>query len=477
MSKCFLIPQRVVLAIMGFFAIVNAYTMRICLSVAITEMVAKKNKTNAYISSEMDPQTHLFDWSEQLQGTILSSFYWGYVITHLPGGYLCEKFGGKWVLSLGILSTAIFTLITPVAIIEGGSGALIAVRVLMGLGEGTTFPALSALLSQWTPLGERAKLGALVLGGGQIGTIIGNMVSGLLLHSFHWDSVFYFFGALGVLWFILFTLLCYSDPNSHPYISDKERDFLAKELGSIERNKNLPPVPWKYIFTSAPMWALIVAQIGHDWGFFVMVTDLPKYMADVLEVSVKENGLYSSLPYAVMWVVSILSGFVADWMITRGIIGVTLSRKLCTIIAAVGPGIFMVAASYAGLDIGSVVALFTISMGIMGTFYSGMKLNPLDLSPNYSATIMAITNGIGAITGIIVPIMVGAMTPNASLEEWRLVFWIAFAVFVASSIVYAIWASGEVQPWNEPENLKPRLIENGIEDDKIDTSDKNKSNA
>lgn len=82
--------------------------------------------------------------------------------------------------------------------------------------------------------------------------------------------------------------------------------------------------------------------------------------------------------------------------------------------AAFGPAIFMVAASYAGCDRVAVVALFTICMGLMGAFYAGMKLSPLDMSPNYSGTLMAITNGIGAITGVITPYLVGVMTPNVS---------------------------------------------------------------
>lgn len=71
-------------------------------------------------------------------------------------------------------------------------------------------------------------------------------------------------------------------------------------------------------------------------------------------------------------------------------------------------------ASYAGCDRTMVIIHFTIAMGIMGTFYPGMKVNPLDLSPNYAGTLMAITNGIGAITGIIAPTLVGLMTPNVS---------------------------------------------------------------
>lgn len=60
-----------------------------------------------------------YHWTQEQQGMILASFYIGYVITHVPGGILAEKFGGKYTLSLGILSTAIFTLLTPFAVEYG----------------------------------------------------------------------------------------------------------------------------------------------------------------------------------------------------------------------------------------------------------------------------------------------------------------------------------------------------------------------
>lgn len=237
--------------------------------------------------------------------------------------------------------------------------------------------------------------------------------------------------------------MCYSDPESHPFIKEDEKEYLRKELGKLERDRSLPPVPWKWIFTSAPMLALICAQIGHDWGFFIMVTDLPKYMSDVLRLDIKSNGIYSSLPYAVMWIVSIATGFLSDWLISTNRISITMARKSFTAIAAVGPAIFIVGASYAGCNRVVVILLFTIAMGIMGTFYPGMKVNSLDLSPNYAGSLMAVTNGIGAITGIIAPYVVGVMTPNSAISEWRMVFWIAFIVFIVTTVVYVFWASGE----------------------------------
>lgn len=81
----------------------------------------------------------MYDWDEKTQGLILSSFYWGYVITHLPGGILAEKFGGKYSLGLGILSTAIFTLLTPAVVVmsNGDWRWLVGLRVIEGLGEVT----------------------------------------------------------------------------------------------------------------------------------------------------------------------------------------------------------------------------------------------------------------------------------------------------------------------------------------------------
>ncbi|XP_051157949.1 putative inorganic phosphate cotransporter isoform X5 [Leptopilina boulardi] len=462
---CFNIPQRWVFAVMGFLALFIAYAMRVCLSIAITEMVipqtdnGTKTEEGTCPIDKNDPPKEstvggTYAWDEETQGIILSSFYWGYVVTHLPGGMLAESFGGKYSLGLGILSTAIFTLVTPVAVEWKGSTALIVLRILMGLGEGTTFPALNAMLAQWTPPEERSKIGSMVFAGAQLGTVFATTLSGLILHysTMGWPAVFYVFGAIGILWFLIWIFICYNNPSEHPFISEGELKYLQDRL-SAHTHKKPPPVPWKHLLTSVPVWALIAAQIGHDWGFFTMVTDLPKYMSDVMKYPIKSNGYLSSLPYLCMWFCSIVTSWLADWMITSNMMSRTNVRKLGTTIASIGPGLFIIGASYSGCDRTNVVVLFTLGMTLMGTFYPGMKVNALDLSPNYSGTLMALVNGIGALTGIITPLIVGALTHNKSLTEWRTVFWIVLVVFIITNIIFIVYASGEVQDWNDPEFL------------------------
>lgn len=125
-------------------------------------------------------------------------------------------------------------------------------------------------------------------------------------------------------------LICYNNPESHPFISDKEKNYLLRELGQLKRRTDLPGTPWKMLFRNPAMLALISAQVGHNWGLFIIVNDLPKYMNDVLRFSIKKNGLYTSLPYACMWAVAICSGFLSDYLVGRNKLDVTASRKIFT---------------------------------------------------------------------------------------------------------------------------------------------------
>lgn len=180
----------------------------------------------------------------------------------------------------------------------------------------------------------------------------------------------------------------------------------------------------------------------------------------------------------------------ADWARSGWRIEWMNWRWQCVFTAAIGPGVFIVAASYSGCHRLLVVAMFTLGMSFMGTFYSGIKANSLDIAPNYAGVVMAIANGLGGLAGVIGPYIVGVLTPNVShlqiewrtfslqkfnvchlilqslLTEWRIVFWITFVIFFVTTVIYVMFASGEIQDWNEPD--KPRNKLNGTSDVKTE---------
>lgn len=81
-------------------------------------------------------------------------------------------------------------------------------------------------------------------------------------------------------------------------------------------------------------------------------------------------------------------------------------------VAGFFPALFLVAASYAGCNRPLVVISFIVAMGFLGNYFPGLRVNALDLSPNYAASIISIVNGAGSLTGILVPAFVGFMTPD-----------------------------------------------------------------
>lgn len=175
------LPQRIVLAIMAFLGFMCEYMMRNLLSIAITQIVKKQNSLSQEIQGEKCPFDNetladidddsdygTYEWSEAIQGVILSSFYWGYIITHIPGGMVVEKLGGKITLLAGIATTSVLTFLTPASIAYGGSTLLIINRVVMGLCQGFIYASVFGLLASWIPLRERTTLGVFVLSGIQV---------------------------------------------------------------------------------------------------------------------------------------------------------------------------------------------------------------------------------------------------------------------------------------------------------------------
>ncbi|XP_078504186.1 sialin isoform X1 [Lissotriton helveticus] len=440
------------LALFGFFML---YALRVNLSVALVDMVEKNasivdnttTKTCPDRSSTIVPHTSKgkkYDWDADTQGLILGSFFYGYILTQIPGGYLARKFGGKHLMGFGILGTAAFTLLTPLAA-ELGVGYLIAVRALEGLGEGVTFPAMHAMWSSWAPPLERSRLLSLSYAGAQLGTVVSLPLSGLICYHMDWIYVFYIFGAFGILWFILWVLFVSDTPETHRTISSSERDYILSSLKTQLSSQT--SIPCGAMVTSLPLWAIIVAHFSYNWTFYTLLTLLPTYMKEILRFNAQENGFLSALPYLGCWSCMLITGLLADYMREKLNFSTVVVRKLFNSIGMVGPAIFLVATGYIGCDYSLAVTFLTLSTTLGGFSMSGYNINHLDIAPSYAGFLLGITNTFATIPGMVGPIVAKTLTPNNTVKEWQLVFYISAAIDVFGAIFFAVFGSGTVQDW------------------------------
>nr|CAD7615277.1 unnamed protein product [Timema genevievae] len=117
---------RHVQAILLFGCLTVAYTLRVNLSVAIVSMT-DRNGSN--------PNFKEYEWNTQTRSTILSSFFWGYVVMQVPAGMLGQRFGPKLFLMGAMAVCSVFNMLTPLAASWGGWGLVCACRIIQGLSQ------------------------------------------------------------------------------------------------------------------------------------------------------------------------------------------------------------------------------------------------------------------------------------------------------------------------------------------------------
>ncbi|KAL7741036.1 hypothetical protein ACLKA6_013471 [Drosophila palustris] len=380
-------------------------------------------------------------WTKQVQVLVTVSFYAGYMLTHIPGGRLAERYGGKWILGASILFSAILTLLTPTIVRNGGPGALMVLRLLIGFCEGPTFPAVSALLAQWVPENERGLLCGCVLSGGEIGITFVHLVNGMALRDEDWAVAFYVVGGGAMLWFVGFVLVCYSKPDASPYIQNSERDYIKSQVsatlvtaGEADETAN-EAAPWSNMLMNAPIWALIAANMQHDWNEQEMAQELQKLLQ---ELQTKGSTLWKELesslkvtaPHLWSWLASLTSGQLCDYLIAKGIMSRTQTRQLMSWLVFVSISMCLVYNKEDGARVWSVLAF--------GAYYAGIKVLPLDMSPNFAGTLMGISNGLGSLPGLMLPLLQQLESEYAIVGSIRAALWLICAGYI----------SGDVQSYN-----------------------------
>ncbi|XP_018006986.1 sialin isoform X2 [Hyalella azteca] len=467
------VASRWIFAVLGCVGFMIVYGLKVNLSVAIIAMV---NHTAVLSANEESGDHHAvvatndsenacgveeheenlddgpFAWDENVQGVVLASYFYGYILTQVGGGWVAENMSAKHVFGGGALLNILGALLTPVAA-KGSYIVVIALRILMGIGGGVTLPAMHVLIAKWAPPSERSKIASTVYAGMTLGTLVTMPFSGLLAATINWESIFYVQGALSILWYVLWLFFVYDSPSQHPRISRSERQMIESSIGGGSPDAPKMKIPWKSVWTSMPVFAIIVAHTCSNWGWYMLLVKLPTYMRYILKFDIKSNAGLSAVPFLCMWVFTMLFASLLDFLLSKNIITTTVARKLATSVASVPPAICLVLVTYVGCNTELAVVLLTLGTMFIGGMYSGFLANHIDIAPPFAGTLMGISNTFATLPGIAVPSIVGAITHNnQTVEAWRLIFYITLGIFLFEFIFYVIFASGELQEWAKPKS-------------------------
>ncbi|KAK2493265.1 hypothetical protein MC885_004092 [Smutsia gigantea] len=427
---CWGIPTRYIIAIMSGLGFCISFGIRCNLGVAIVEMV---NNSTVFVDGKPEIQAAQFNWDPETVGLIHGSFFWGYIVTQIPGGFISSKFAANRVFGAAIFLTSALNMLIPSAA-RVHYGCVMVVRTLQGLVEEMA--------------GDNSHPGSYA------GAVIAMPLAGVLVQYIGWASVFYIYGMFGIIWYTFWLLQAYESPAAHPTISEEERTYIETSIGEGASLVSLSKfnTPWKRFFTSLPVYAIIVANFCRSWTFYLLLISQPAYFEEVFGFAISKVGLLSAVPHMVMTIVVPIGGQLADYLRSRKILTTTAVRKImnCGGFGMEATLLLVVGFSHTK---GVAISFLVLAVGFSGFAISGFNVNHLDIAPRYASILMGISNGVGTLSGMVCPLIVGTMTKHKTREEWQNVFLIAALVHYGGVIFYGIFASGEKQEWADPENL------------------------
>ncbi|CAF0729473.1 unnamed protein product [Didymodactylos carnosus] len=228
-----------------------------------------------------------FAWSKNIQGLILGAYFWGYLITEIPAGWLAAKFGAKRLFGYAMVISGIFTIAMPSA----AQGHWI---------------ILSLLRVHWAPPTERSRLMGFMNAGAQIGNVI-TLPLGAAMCTWRfiggWPLIFYFSGGIGFVWGIVWLYFYADSPENQRFISLREKTYILESTQNqlASHSKSEFSAPWRAIMTSPACWALFIAHTCNNWGTYTFLTSIPKYMAEVLRFDLKSVFYFTLLQDPKNW--------------------------------------------------------------------------------------------------------------------------------------------------------------------------------
>lgn len=346
------------------------------------------------ISSAKDSISGDLNLTDIQMGWVLSAFALGYALFQVPGGALGDKYGVRKVMTGIMVIWSIFTSLTGLA---WSYVSMLFFRFIFGAGEAGAFPNISRAAFSWIPIKERGAFQGINFSGSRLGAAFALPLVAYLIDIWGWRNIFYFFGAIGILFAIAFYTFFRNKPEDHSGLSNIEKAYIVKNR-QHEIEKKGGNLAIRKILSSNNVMLAMAQYVGSNFIFFFMLTWLFPYIKAKYELSLVATGFYAMLPLLAGAIGNWVSGFMVDAIFKTG--RWKQSRQIPATIGFVLVVIGILSSLYMQSALGAVLCL---SVAIFG---ADMTLSPswsfcMDIGEENSGKVSGMMNmagNIGAFT-------------------------------------------------------------------------------
>jgi ACS family hexuronate transporter-like MFS transporter len=337
-----------------------------------------------------------YQWNNQDFAKIIIAFRIAYSVGQTVAGRWIDRVGTRRGLTITVIWYSIAAMLTSLA---GGLRSFAFFRFLLGAGESANWPGATKAVAEWFPKKERGWAVALFDSGSSIGGALAPLlVIGLYKYFGGWRPAFLITGTLGFLWLVVWRAL-YHPPESHPRISDAEREMILKDRVEFEGTDigQTGQASWRELIKLPRTWAVIAARTMTDPVWFFITDWFAIYL--VTKGINPEQGLLAFwIPFLAADLGNFFGGGVSSWLIKRGW-PVIKARKAVIIFG--GLGMTLLIPTIFTSNLFALAGLFAVSTFAYASFSTMALVLPSDLYNSRSVATVSGMSGTGAGLGTI----------------------------------------------------------------------------
>lgn len=344
-------------------------------------------------------------------GFVFSAFAYPYLLFQILGGWVGDRFGARIALTVAGVIWSIGTILTGLA---GSLTSMIAARLVLGFGEGATFPVATRAMSDWTAPERRGFAQGITHSAARLGNALTPPMVAALIALVSWRGSFFILGVVSLAWTVTWALYFRDNPADHPSITRPELDRLPAFRSRAQRKRE--PVPWGPL--TRRMLPVTIVYFCYGWTLWLYLSWIPQYFAQSYKLNLRDSSLFAAGVFFGGVVGDTLGGVVTDRIYER-----TRSRDkarrnlvvlgfLCSL-AFMLPILFVHDVTMAAICLSAAFFFSEFTIGPMWAI-------PMDIAPKYSGTASGLMNTGSALAAIVSPVIAGYIIDKTGV--WELPF-------------------------------------------------------
>jgi ACS family D-galactonate transporter-like MFS transporter len=345
-----------------------------------------------------------FSIPPEIQGLLLSSFFWTYCLMQIPGGMLADRLMPRAVIAG---ATILWGSFAALGAASTGWVTMLLTRLGLGLSEAPIYPAGAKLIGLWMTPVERGRAAALLDGGAPLGTALGSLIiAGLIAALGSWRLAFLVAGVGTVACGIGAWAYIRNHPHEHGSVSMAERQHIRDGLLEVDTQVGRGG-DMRAILASGQVWLLFVGWFCFNALWYGFLTWVPSFLAKTQGLNIASLGSASFVVFLAGFVGELTGGHLLDGWLRAGGSPPRVYRTLFGIAAALATAsVFLVAFVHQEVWVIALLAATLFFLRWCGMYWT---LPGLMIGQEKAGFLGGAMNFAGNISGIVIPVVVGVI--------------------------------------------------------------------